>query len=131
MSSNKQLEEWYAEKIEINPKGAIKNNLSRLELVFDDYEGNITPKNTNISVAKQICSVCIGHAVSFHAGRRENPHIKTNQLYELINDDEKNIRANLSQMKSKGYIRKIETGSYEINYSCLSKTLDYILGDSK
>ena len=128
MGENDDLSDWYEENIETNLQDAIEPELGRIKDVFQDIDGEIVPSNNTISIAKQICSITIGKAVASIAGKRDNAEISIEEFYSAIDDDEKNIRANLSNMKSKGFLKKVEQGKYKVNPSKVSELLDYVLG---
>lgn len=123
------LEEWYDKNISVTPEEAIKSELDRVKDSFRDFNGDIMPQSTDISIGKQICSVAIGKAVAHEAKKIEESSIKNSELYEKIDDSKKNIRANISNLKKNGYLTRKDQGVHEINYAKLSEVLDYINGE--
>lgn len=128
MNNKKSFKDLYEEKIATSKEEYLRSEMDRISRVIEDQDEEIVVKKS-LSLPKKILSYILGCATAFLAENRDIDIVKNNEFYQKFPDeDETNIRANLSNLKSRfGFIEKVDSGEYRIIYPKVSSALDYIL----
>lgn len=126
MNDYESLEDMYENEIEVSKEDLIKQEFDRIKTTFREFEGEIEPKIKE-SVPKKLLCIYLGAAVQNLAGKRDTDVLGNEYIYSKINKKEEDIRANISNLKDKKYLKKENRGKYKIFYPKMPEILDYLL----
>jgi len=127
MSEQESLENWFNDELEVSKEESINDERERVQEVFRYESNKIIPISRSLSTPKEIMSIVVGMAVANQAGKKDTDIVTIDDFDDSLDTNRENIRANLSNLRKKKYIERLEDGGNKLIYSKLPEILDYIL----